>query len=377
MDALDSALFNQVAPAPRRPSAGRRAASLPAGPARQSSADGAPMARPVHGSSSGDALRKGEGYGGYGLGARSALNVSPLGTGPPGRWPNPAGSRGCMLAPASAGSAPGLRGSSAAGPRGPMLGPSGGNPMPGSRGSVLGPAASPPGPSYSSQPFSSGRRPASRQLPFPSSIRVVTHTADARPLVSSSGEPGRRDSIQARDSPTPRRDSGYEASTSAQYQGGARRDSSHDTNSPSQGGPAAWRGVRPAGAPTREPGTEQPATTKLRPGGGRGVWHGYAADQNARHRNYMEDEHCVVRLDELREGAVWFGLFDGHGGRTACELAVSQLHKTFVNEAMAAGIDTRQQVGGPLRSLSKSRPRDANHSNPTLRRGARRSAAPV
>lgn len=105
--------------------------------------------------------------------------------------------------------------------------------------------------------------------------------------------------------------------------------------------------------------------------------HGYAADQNARHRNYMEDEHCVARLDELREGAVWFGLFDGHGGRTACELAVSQLHKTFVNEAMAGGIDTRQQVGRPLRSLSKSRPRDANHSNPTLPRWARRSAAPV
>jgi serine/threonine protein phosphatase PrpC len=96
-------------------------------------------------------------------------------------------------------------------------------------------------------------------------------------------------------------------------------------------------GPRPAGV----------ASAGARPGGvaQSGVTYGYACDQNVRHRNYMEDEHCVARLDELRPGAVWFGLFDGHGGRTACELAVSQLHKTFVNEAEAGGIGTRQQVG--------------------------------
>jgi len=71
---------------------------------------------------------------------------------------------------------------------------------------------------------------------------------------------------------------------------------------------------------------------------------GFAADQNARFRNYMEDEHCVAKLDELREGAMWFGLFDGHGGRTACELAKAQLHKTFVSEALSGGFATRAQV---------------------------------
>jgi len=172
-------------------------------------------------------------------------------------------------------------------------------------------------------------------MPPPPAIRVVTHSADARPAFSIAGEPaggvakrepaaygapsaygGGRDSAysaQHRDSASEAAQSPYRAARE-QPLSAARRDSCRAAGVPSAGA----RSV--------------------------GVSCGFAADQNARFRNYMEDEHCVAKLDELREGAMWFGLFDGHGGRTACELAKAQLHKTFVSEALSGGFATRAQV---------------------------------
>lgn len=202
------------------------------------------------------------------------------------------------------------------------------SPSPGSRGAML-QGNGPAGVMYGQQHFNPKSMAGARTLAHQQPVRVVTHSPEARPSFGVNAEAaggagkGRRDSMPSRDGYG--RDSVYDASP----------------HSPYRGSPGSLPGSRQ----NSRVGRASSAATSRTPA----VSHGFAADQNERWRNYMEDEHCIAKLDELREGAMWFGLFDGHGGRTACELAASQLHKTFIDEALSGGIATRQQVCEALR----------------------------
>merc|ERR1719453_163352 len=106
------------------------------------------------------------------------------------------------------------------------------------------------------------------------------------------------------------------APVSSAAAGGTSGGSRQDSRRPS-------RGVEPAGKPT----TQRPTTAV-----------GYAAEQNARWRSYMEDDHAMVReLDGLASGSLWCGLYDGHGGRTAVDFVTNHLHAAFASEFAAGG----------------------------------------
>lgn len=63
--------------------------------------------------------------------------------------------------------------------------------------------------------------------------------------------------------------------------------------------------------------------------------HGYADDQNARFRKYMEDEHVTVSNFADRRGSLYCGLYDGHGGRHAVEFVKEQLHQVVERELLS------------------------------------------
>ena len=77
--------------------------------------------------------------------------------------------------------------------------------------------------------------------------------------------------------------------------------------------------------------------------------YGFAADQNARFRKYMEDEHTAVVDFAQRRGALYCGLYDGHGGRTAVEFVQSHLHASVERELLAAS-----PTDAPLDALKRA-----------------------
>ena len=64
--------------------------------------------------------------------------------------------------------------------------------------------------------------------------------------------------------------------------------------------------------------------------------HGYAAEQNARFRSYMEDDHAVVDAFAGRDDCLFAAVYDGHGGRLAVDFAVSHLHSALAAELRAS-----------------------------------------
>jgi len=64
--------------------------------------------------------------------------------------------------------------------------------------------------------------------------------------------------------------------------------------------------------------------------------YGFAADQNARFRKYMEDAHTAVADFADRRGSLFCGLYDGHGGSVAVDFVVAHLHATIDRELRSA-----------------------------------------
>jgi len=56
---------------------------------------------------------------------------------------------------------------------------------------------------------------------------------------------------------------------------------------------------------------------------------GFSSDRNASHRRVMEDAHCIADKLEQDESVGFFGVYDGHGGKTAAVFCQTYLHKEF------------------------------------------------
>lgn len=65
--------------------------------------------------------------------------------------------------------------------------------------------------------------------------------------------------------------------------------------------------------------------------------HGFACEQNARWRKYMEDSHTAVHDFAGRAGSLYAGVYDGHGGRAAVDFVTQHLHAQLKRELDAAG----------------------------------------
>lgn len=70
--------------------------------------------------------------------------------------------------------------------------------------------------------------------------------------------------------------------------------------------------------------------------------HGYAAEQNARFRNYMEDDRAVVEGFGGRADRLFAAVYDGHGGRLAVDFITAHLHEVLAAE-LRASRDTDMQ----------------------------------
>jgi protein phosphatase PTC1 len=57
---------------------------------------------------------------------------------------------------------------------------------------------------------------------------------------------------------------------------------------------------------------------------------GFAEDKNKRYRRTMEDAHSFFYNFNKAIGQGWFGIFDGHAGKTAAEWCGSNLHENFI-----------------------------------------------
>ncbi|KAA6396283.1 MAG: putative protein phosphatase [Streblomastix strix] len=57
----------------------------------------------------------------------------------------------------------------------------------------------------------------------------------------------------------------------------------------------------------------------------------FANELNPRFRRTMEDEHIALTDLEHVDGAAFFGIYDGHGGRDAVEFAKANLHNVFLD----------------------------------------------
>jgi len=87
--------------------------------------------------------------------------------------------------------------------------------------------------------------------------------------------------------------------------------------------PSAAPPVVAAGRPTQQQGGFDLTT-------------GYAADQNAAFRKYMEDEHVTVPDFADKRGSLYCGVYDGHGGRLAVEFVQKNLHAAVEREMRSA-----------------------------------------
>ena len=70
--------------------------------------------------------------------------------------------------------------------------------------------------------------------------------------------------------------------------------------------------------------------------------HGYAAEQNARFREYMEDDRTVVEGFDGRADRLFAAVYDGHGGRLAVDFITARLHEVLAAE-LRASRDTDMQ----------------------------------
>ena len=70
--------------------------------------------------------------------------------------------------------------------------------------------------------------------------------------------------------------------------------------------------------------------------------HGYAAEQNARFREYMEDDRTVVEGFGGRADRLFAAVYDGHGGRLAVDFITARLHEVLTAE-LRASRDTDMQ----------------------------------
>lgn len=75
--------------------------------------------------------------------------------------------------------------------------------------------------------------------------------------------------------------------------------------------------------------------------------HGFASEQNARWRKYMEDMYTAEHGFASRPGSLYAAVYDGHGGRTAVEFVTSHLHTQLERELRAA-------PNAPIADLMKS-----------------------
>jgi serine/threonine protein phosphatase PrpC len=95
-------------------------------------------------------------------------------------------------------------------------------------------------------------------------------------------------------------------------------------------------GVQPSRAQPGLPSTAVPYAISISGSNGHttaaSLTTGYAADQNARFRKHMEDEHTTVSDFADRRGSLFAGLYDGHGGRTAVEFVQQHLHSMVERE---------------------------------------------
>ena len=64
--------------------------------------------------------------------------------------------------------------------------------------------------------------------------------------------------------------------------------------------------------------------------------HGYAAEQNARFREYMEDDRAVVEGFGGRADRLFAAVYDGHGGRLAVDFITARLHEVLAAELRAS-----------------------------------------
>eukprot|EP01104_Vermistella_antarctica_P006628 TRINITY_DN17336_c0_g1_i1.p1 TRINITY_DN17336_c0_g1~~TRINITY_DN17336_c0_g1_i1.p1 ORF type:complete len:323 (-),score=46.53 TRINITY_DN17336_c0_g1_i1:216-1115(-) len=61
---------------------------------------------------------------------------------------------------------------------------------------------------------------------------------------------------------------------------------------------------------------------------------GTACDRNPRYRPKMEDAHIALQWED---DTVYFGIYDGHGGRGAVDYVVKHLHENFRNQLKVEG----------------------------------------
>jgi len=78
--------------------------------------------------------------------------------------------------------------------------------------------------------------------------------------------------------------------------------------------------------------------------------HGFAADQNVRYRDYMEDDHTVVTNIATVPNSLFAGLYDGHGGRKVVDFVKAQLHIVIERE-LRAGVSP---LDAPLDALHRA-----------------------
>ena len=63
----------------------------------------------------------------------------------------------------------------------------------------------------------------------------------------------------------------------------------------------------------------------------------YAAEQNPRFRDYMEDDRTVVEGFGGRADCLFAAVYDGHGGRLAVDFITAHLHESLAAELRASG----------------------------------------
>lgn len=64
---------------------------------------------------------------------------------------------------------------------------------------------------------------------------------------------------------------------------------------------------------------------------------GFFADRNAKHRRFMEDAHVIEDKFNGDDKQGFFGVYDGHGGKTAALFCQEHLHKILAEELTSLG----------------------------------------
>lgn len=120
--------------------------------------------------------------------------------------------------------------------------------------------------------------------------------------------------------------------------------------------PPGWR---PRASVAKSPeAREAPPWGLARPGGGAVAAWSLASDPNADYRDYMEDGHRAVDPWLQQGGCTWafFGVYDGHGGKSEMEYCEARLHDVVLGEVEQAlgpggGGDVGPALAGAFRKI--------------------------